>query len=405
MLLSLALALLLSVPSDTVRASVPTDTIQVSDDAPIRLKPVLPLGALFSGTFSVGLGAGVDVENLGWSGSEITATAFGSLYGYGGALTLASGDPYQEPVYGLLHGEVSRATRRRFSGVGPFSDEADRVLLDHTSATLDARLGLYPLGTTGLLVQPSARLLVDRLDALEPDTETALLQLDAPSQAAARALEGTTRRGLSLGLELASDRLDVHDYPSSGSYAAVEARRFVALDGSDLRFTRIASSVAGYVPVARETVVFGRAVGVVTRQDDDAVLPFIYLPTLDNELLLAYPADRFRGRDALAATLGLRAPVATVFGLFGLDAEITGTLGNVYTNVFEQFSPSVSFDASVPEAADAPLRPSAALALMLVNREARSMTLGGRIGVGPEGLSLALVSVTADLRDVVPLFR
>lgn len=401
----LALSLLLSVPSDTVTITVPTDSVEASLSTPVQVKPVIPLGALFSGTFSVGLGAGVGIENLGWDGSEVTATAFGALYGYGAALTLASGDPYLSPTYGLLHGEVSRATRRRFFGAGAFTEESNRTLLDHTSATVDVRLGVYPFGTTALLVQPSARLLVDRLDALEPDTETALRQLDTPSQAAAQALIGETRTGLSLGLELASDRLDHHDYPMSGSYASIEARRFVALDGSGMRYTRFASAVAGYVPVAWETVVFGRAVGVVTRQEDDAVLPFVYLPTLDNTLLLAVPADRFRGRDVLAASLGIRAPVLTVAGLYGLDAEVAGTLGNAYTNVFDEFEASVSFEAPLSENTGAALHPSATVGLLFVKRADQSMSLGGRIGIGPEGLSVSLVSVTADIRDVVPLFR
>lgn len=404
-LVSLVLALLLSAPADTVRVTASPDTVQIRPVSPVRAKPVIPLGALYSGTFGVGLGAGVGIENVGWEGTDITAIGFGALFGHGAALTLASGDPYHQPVYGLVHGEASRATRRRFFGAGPYSAETDRLELDHTSATVDARLGVYPLGTTALLVQPSARLLVDRLDALDPETDAALRRLDDRSPTATRTLEETTRSGISLGLELASDHLDVHGYPSRGTYASVEARRFLALDASDLRFTRVASSVAGYLPLDRETVLFGRAVGVVTRPDDDAALPFVYLPTLDNDLLFAYATDRFRGRDALTMVVGVRAPVLTLFGLGGLDAEVTGTLGSVYTDVFDQFVPSVSFAAPLPDASSVAFRPAVSLGLLVVNREARSVTLGGRIGISPEGPAVALVSLSADVRDVVPLFR
>ena len=398
MILAIATALVLTgTPVDTVRAQAASDSAQtVSDSDPIRVRPVLPLGALYSGTFSVGLGAGVGIDNV---------TAFGALHGYGAALTLSSGDLDEQPIYGLLHGEISRATRRRFFGAGPFSDKADRLELDHTSATVEARLGAYPLLTTALIVQPSARLLIDRLDALDPDTDAALRQLDPSSQAATHALVEDTRTGISFGLELASDRLDWHDYPSRGTYASVEARRFVAFDDSDLRFTRVSSSISGYVPLGRRTVLFGHATGVITRQDDRTTLPFVYLPTLDNDLLLAYATDRFRGRDALAMSVGVRAPVLTLYELFGLDAELTGTLGSVYTDVFDQFDPSISFDAPILEPGTVPLRPAASIGLRAVNLDTRSMYIGGRIGVSPEGLSVALVSLTADLRDVVPLFR
>ena len=392
-------------PVDTIHVAPPDSAEAQADPAPIRVRPVLPLSSLYSGTFGIGLGAGIAVENAGWQGSEVTATAFGALHGYGASLTLASGDPYETPLHGLLHAEVSRATQRRFFGAGPFSDEADRLELGHTSATVEARVGAYPLGTTALIVQPSARLLVDRVDALNPETETALSQLDARSQDAARSLIDDTRLGLSLGLELATDRLDWHDYPSQGTYASIEARRYLALDDSDLQFTRIASSISGYIPMRGRAVLSGHAVGIVTRQDDDAVLPFVLLPTLDNDLLLAYATDRFRGRDALALALSARVPVMSVYGVYGLDAEITGTLGSVYADIVDQFAPSVSFDAPLPSDAKAPLRPAASLGLSVVNLNARSLTIGGRIGLSPEGISVALVSLKADLRDIAPLFR
>ena len=412
-LVAVAALLFTATPADTIRAKASVDSLQaespdpqgLTDRKPIRVRPVIPLSALYSGTFSVGLGAGVGIENVGWEGSDITATAFGALRGYGAGITLATGDPYGKPLYGLLHGEVSRATRRRFFGAGPLTAVDDLVEFDHTSATLDARVGGYPLLTTALIVQPSARLLIDRIDTLTPEAETALRQLDAPSQAAAVPLVDETRIGVSLGLELASDRLDWHDYPTRGTYASVEARRFIALDDSDLRFTRFASSISGYLPVTRQVVLMGHASSTITRQADEAVIPFVYLPTLDNDLLLAYASDRFRGRDVLALGLGLRAPVVSLYGIYGLDAEVTGTVGNAYPDVFDEFDPSVSFEAPLPRDGEAPLRPALSLALNFVNYESQTRYIGGRIGVSPEGLNLAVVSITADLRDVVPLFR
>ncbi|MEO0558764.1 MAG: hypothetical protein AAF170_11345 [Bacteroidota bacterium] len=406
MVLIALVALLYAAPPDTIRVVPPADSSHIhADITPIQVRPVLPLGALFSGTFGFGLGAGIGVEHVGWEGADITATAFIAQYGYGADLTLTSGDPYAQPVYGLLRGEIVHATRRRFFGAGPFSENADLVELAHTQATVESRLGAYPLLTSALVVQPSARLLMDRVESLSTDQDAGLRQLDAASQAAARILVGETRLGVSLGLELASDHLDQPAYPSRGTYASLEARRFIALDGSGLRFTRLASSLAGYVPISGRTVVTGRATGVVTRQEDDAVIPFTALPTLDNTLMLAYPQDRFRGRDVLTLGLGLRVPVVHLYGLYGLDAELTGTVGNVYTNLFDQFDPSVSFASTLPDGPTAPLRPAASLGLTVVNLKSEMKMIGGRIGLSPEGLWVGLVARPTDLRNAVPLFR
>ena len=391
----------------------PTDAPALADtlDAvtkrtrPVEVSPVFPLGALYSGTYGVGLGAGVRVENVGWEGSSARATAFGSIYGYGADVVLATGDPYARPVYGLLHAEASRATRRRYFGVGPGSVREDRVDLDHRSASVDARVGVYPFKTTALLVQPSARLRIDRLDAPTPETDAGLGQLSGGSQAAARALVGETRVGVSLGVEIASDRLDWHDYPSSGTYASLEARRFRSVDGTELAFSSGTAQVSAYLPLGRRTVLMGHAAGAVTRPAGGALLPFPYLATLDNDLLLAYQTDRFRGRDALALALGLRVPITQFYGVVGIDADVTGTLGNVYNDVVRQLDPSVTFDTTVDTEGGIPFRPAASVGLHVVNLDARSVYIGGRVGVSPEGAAVALVALRADIRDLVPIFR
>ena len=398
----------IAAPDTTLaRAASPADTLDAVTrrTRPVRVSPVFPLGALYSGTYGVGLGAGVRAENLGWEGSSAQATAFGSMYGYGADVVLATGDPYARPVHGLLYAETSRATRRRYYGAGPASVRDDRVDLDHRSASVEARLGVYPFKTTALLVQPSARLRVDRVDAPTPDADAALRQLGGRSEAAVRALVGETRTGVSLGVEIASDRLDWHDYPSGGSYASIEARRFLALDGSGLAFSRATGQLSGYLPLGRRTVLMGHAAAAVTRPEDETELPFPYLATLDNELLFAYSVDRFRGRDALALALGVRVPVTQLYGLIGVDADVTGTLGNVYDDVVRQLAPSVAFETSIADDDAVPFRPAASVGLRVVNLDARSVYAGARIGISPEGVAVALVSVRADIRDLIPLFR
>ena len=329
-------------------------------------------------------------------------------------MTAFTGDPHRERVYGLVSVGGSTVERRRYYGLGPNTLARNELFLSHDAADAEVRLGVYPLGTTALVVQPSVRALYDRSGGVDAGaSEIGLDALDPASREAVEVATGEGRWGLSVGLELATDLRDRPGYPGSGTFASAEARRFVSLDGSDLRLTRYAAAGTAYVPIRGRLVGVLRAVGVVTRSDDgdgDGLsdpIPFFYLPVLDDRVATAFRQDRLTARDLVAGGAGVRVPLLDAFGLYGVDALLMGFVGNAYDDVFEQFKPAVSFDERVRADADgrAPLRPSVALGLSLVDLDEGRVSVGGVLGVGPGGFTVAAFQVAYDLRDARPLFR
>ncbi|MEM1054179.1 MAG: hypothetical protein AAGI52_01530 [Bacteroidota bacterium] len=382
-----------------------------TDENRVTIRPRLAPSALYSDARGFGIGAGVNVQNLGFAGSDLSLDVRASQRLQSLSASAYTGDRYEEPVYGFVSVVASTTTRRRYFGIGPFTSEDNRLFLDYGSLDAEARLGIYPLGHTGLYVQPGARFLLDRLRDVEADQPGALERLREIDPSSVAAIEDgdvldQTRYGVSLGLQVASDLRDWRAYPRSGTFVSAEARRFVAMDGSGLRFNRFAGNTLGYLPIRGRTALVGRATLVLTRSDDDADIPFYYLPVLDAALLTAYPPDRFVGRDVLALGGGLRFPIRDFIGVYGIDALIMGYLGNAYNNVFEEFEASITFDsAPIANDGNAPLRPALGLGLGIVNLDKERVVLGGLVGISPEGIALASLRIAYDLRDARPLFR
>lgn len=385
---------------------------------PVRVFPRLAPSALYSPNRGFGIGGGVGVANLIGAGSRLTADVTLQQRAQGVAVALVTGDPFDAPVYGLASASAVTTQRRRYYGLGPFTDGDDEVYLNHDDAQLDARVGVYPLGHSGLLVQPGVRLLYDHLNGVDrrsPNRPEDVFTTanEQASLVAVRSVEDEDRYGVSVGLEVASDLRDWRPYPRRGTYASVEARRFFSLDGSGLAYNRLAVSTLGYLPIRGRTTVIGRLNVVLTRGNDadgdgaEDPIPFYYLPTLDDRLAVAFQQDRLIGRDAAVGALGLRVPVVDFVGAYGIDALVMGFLGNVYDSLPDQFSPAVSFDVETAPGADgrAPLRPALGLGLGLVNLDKERVVLGALVGVGAGGVTLATLRIAYDLRDARPLFR
>jgi hypothetical protein len=379
----------------------------------VRVVPRLAPSALYSNNRGFGIGGGVAVRNLVGPGSVATIDLRLQQRAQSLVTGFYSGDPFTARVYGFAGGEASTTQRRRYYGVGPFAQGSDEYFLNYDSALAEARVGVYPLGHTGLLVQPGVRLLYDRYKGLdEASPLQSLDSLDAVSRAAL-AVEDEARTGVSFGLEVASDLRDWRAYPRRGTLGSVEARRFYALDGSGLRFDRYAVSTVGYLPVRGRTTIIGRFNFVVTRSGDadgdgaSDPLPFYYLPTLDDRLAAPYEGDRLVGRDVALGALGVRLPVVDFIGAYGIDALVMGFVGNVYDDVFRQFRPTLAFTSDTPPGSDVgvALRPALGIGIGLVNLDRERVVLGGLIGIGAGGVQLATLRVAYDLRDARPLFR
>ncbi|HEX8386405.1 MAG TPA: hypothetical protein VF576_09485, partial [Rubricoccaceae bacterium] len=292
-LLAAVPAALAQVPADTVR----TDTVAVAPAAPagpdpeanepdagdpgsiddgtqedlgrVRFRPRLSPSALYSANRGFGIGGGVAVDNLGWRGSEVAVDVSAQQRYLSAGVTVFTGDPFEEVVHGLLTATVGRASRRQFFGVGPFTGGNLPVYLSHVEFDAEARLGVYPFGNTALLVQPGVRYLADRTGAeIREDSPAALGDLSPASRAAVDPTLGETRTGVSAGIEIASDLRDWAPYARTGTFVAAEARRFFALDASELRFNRYSLQTTGYLPLYNRAVLIGTMTGIVTRQND-----------------------------------------------------------------------------------------------------------------------------------------
>ncbi len=384
-----------------------------ADTGAIRVRPRLSPSALYSANRGFGIGGGVAVDNVGWRGSQIGVDLAAQQHYLSAGATLFTSDPYSAPVFGSLSVHVATTDRRRFYGVGPFTSGARALYLTHNEADVDAHVGIYPFGTTALLIQPGVRYLVDRTGEIRENSPARLEDLSAGSQAAVAPALGDTRTGVSAGVELTVDLRDWPSYPRRGVVVSGEARRFFGLDTERLTFNRYSVQTTGYLPLRGRTALIGSFTGVVTRQgdsNDDGVrddIPYYYLPILDERVAAAYQQERLTGRDVLAVGLGVRVPLYDFLGVYGIDAVAIGYLGNVYDDVFRQFSPSVGFGQDITADPDgrASLRPALGLGLGIVNLDKERVVLGTLIGVGAGGITVASLRIAYNLRDSRPLFR
>lgn len=365
---------------------------------------------LYSANYGLGVAVGATVENAGWAGSEIAVDTRLQVRYQDATVAVFTGDPYHSRVYGLVAASGSTTGRRRYYGLGPNTLTANELYLSHDAVSVEGRVGVYPFRTSALVVQPGLRFLYDRSGGVNGGaSEVPLSALDPASQAAVAVAAGQGRYGLSAGVEVATDLRDDPEYTRSGTFASVEARRFAALDGTGLQLNRLSASATTYVPLGGRAAVIVRGIGVLTRRlDDDEgddAIPFFYLPVLGDRVAAGFRQDRLTGRDLVAVGAGVRLPVLDALGLYGVDALVMGYLGNAYDDVFDQFEPSVSFEERAEADGRAPLRPSLALGLSLVDLRAGRTSIGGVLGVGPGGVTVASLQVAYDLRDVRPLFR
>ena len=379
----------------------------VRDEAGVEIRPRFMPSAFYSADYGFGIGGGVGVGNLAGAGTALTLDLRLQQHLQSADAVFWTSDPYAGPLYGLVAAGASTTDRRYYAGLGPVMGSASAVDLTHDAAYAEVRVGAFPLGTTALYVQPSVGLRVDRSDGAADDGQGSLAALDLASRRAVEAARGN-RTAVSAGLELGTDLRDRPAYPRRGVQASVGHRRLFALSGSDLTLAQTSGSVVGYVPVFDRGAVVLRAVAGVTRSGDadgDGLpdpIPFYDLPTLDDQLATPFRRNRLTGRDVLAVGAGLRAPLADVFGIYGVDAVVMGYLGNAYDDVFDQFRPAVSFreSGSVDAEGRAALRPALSLGLGLVDLVGRRTVLGASVGLAPGGVTLATLRLAFDLRDV-----
>lgn len=395
-----------SLATASPRPLAPADTTRPD----VYLLPRFQPAALWSASRGFGIAGGIGIRNLGWARSEVEIAARLSQRFQSASVYLYTHDPYTTPLYGLVGGRVRTSSRQRYYGLGPTADRDDRLNLDFASGQIEGRVGWYPLGHTGLLLQPGVRLLYDKLSDFE-DADNDAMSL--PDTTLLSRLEGNSRYGISIGLEAGHDTRDRLVMTRRGLLAEVSLRRFYALDGTELRFNSAQVRVFGFYPLmGRRVVLFGRAVGAITRADDEIDnlrLPFFYRPALDDALLPGYAGERFFGHDLVAAGAGLRFPLVDLFGRYAIDGLLMADVGSSYDDVTDQFKLAVSFAEDIGDVEETdgrvPLRPSLGVGFNLVNIDRDRAVVGALLGFSPEGFVLGGLQIVYDFRDLRPLFR
>ena len=369
----------------------------VADDlARMRVRPIVSIGALYSGSRGLGVGGGFAASNVAARGDhlQVEARVAQRVQGVHGAYM--TGEPERSVLYATLAGSIITSSRFPFQGTGPHADPDGELFLDRLEYEAEARLGWQPAGVMGPLVQPFVRYRADRLRGFEETPDGSLALVSAGDRARLDADVGATRRGVGIGLGVQSDSRNNEGRPTRGAFVSASAERFFNVDGTGLRFNQ--AEVLGYVfrpsPVrlpfqAEPGAVFVRVSGVVTRPDGDSELPVVYLPRLDRDRLVGWPVRSFPGRDALSVGVGARGVLVRSLRRFRLEGIALGVLGAAYDDVFREFTPRVSLsNTAVPDGENVPLQPSVGLGLNLHSRDRERPLIGVLVGVGPGGLTV-----------------
>ncbi|CAN5619951.1 hypothetical protein BH23BAC4_BH23BAC4_05080 [soil metagenome] len=369
------------------------------DTTGIKISPLLDPMVLYSPARGLGIGGGVQIDNLGAEGTEIVLEALFAQRLQRFRFEAFSSNPYQTQRYVAFGGAVSNSARRSFFGFGATSTEDNEVWLHHTGTYLETRFGLHLNEDRSLLVQPTVRFSTDILQSADEVQEGALARISSQTdtgiyESLSTTLVGGLRHGLEFGLEAAFDSRDVPTYPKTGILATVAGRRFQSTDGSGLGYWSGTAGSYGFLQLRPRYVAFANATVSITRSDDP--LPLFHLPLLDNELLPAYAGFRFAGRDRVLIGAGLRFPVVgTPAFPFRADGLVAIRLGGAYDDVFSQFEPRISLDRFAKEPA---LKPALIVGGAFLTGSDRYV-VGGMIGIGPEGFSVAVLRLSFDPRD------
>ena len=432
-MLALVLALLLSPPGALPRpalAPADTDSVavdvgeiveEVAEDAAevarevrrLRVRPVFSPSALYSASKGFGIGGGLAMNGLLAERDHFQAEARLAERLQGAYAEYRTGHYDRDRLYLLLGGTAWTTSRTRFAGHGPASNPDGELFLDREVAQAEARVGWSPFGPRRLLLQPTVRLRMDKLNGFEEAAEGAIQRIRPDDLDRLDTLQKDRRLGAEIALSAIRDTRNFRVLPTRGHYVQAELSRFQTIDGSRLGFTRVQALGYAFRPALFQVplipdrgAIFVRASGVVTRDDGEDPLPWVYLPEASQDLLVGYPQSEFVGRDAVSLGVGARGVVAEAIGAFLVEGVGMALVGNAYDDVFRQFSPRVSFDTgAVPEGESVPLSPSLALGLNIHFIDRERPLVGALLGVGPDGVTLASLRLVYGLADYRPRFR
>lgn len=380
------------------------------------MRPIVSLSALYSPSKGIGIGGGIALDSLFRRGDRAQIEARLAQHLLGGIVEYRSAMPGTERTGVLLGASAWTTDRTGFRGHGPHSPEDTRLFLERTHAEAEARLIFSPAPSRRLIIQPTARFRYDYLRDFEEDGDGSLKEAAPSDIDRLDAIRGARRYGVEAALSVIRDALDRPFRPRRGTYMQGEVARFRGLDGSDLGFTRAEVNLLAFSPIAlgqrgegRRATLFVRGFGLITRQDENTALPWIYLTEFARDKFVGYPHSAFAGRDALSFVVGAR---RTVYqrSIVGRSVDFEGIamvmLGAAYDDVFREFTFRVRTDAAAPPPGEVvPLTPSLGVGVDAYLSGSNRPLVGGILGVGPGGITVTSLRFVVGLDRYRPRLR
>ena len=424
-LASLLVALALFQQADTTRVAIP-DSAVVSDASieavtedveeprvKPEIRPILAPSAFYSPTRGIGIGGGAAIWNAVRPGDRLQLEGRLTQRYQSGWGSYSTGNPGRSRLYGLIGGGATKTSRYAYYGNSPRFNRNAKLDVSRVAFEVEGRVGWAPFGPRMVVLQPTLQFRYDELRDYTAGREGALDLVDPEDLRQLDALRDDPRHGVSAGLSVLLDTRDDEIMPRSGVVVQSSVRQFVATDTTELRFTRGQGTVTVFHPalfripfLPEPGAFFVRANVVVTRQGGVDPLPYMYLPDLNQELLVGFPTSRFRGRDAASLAVGVRGVIVQAIGAFLVEGMSFVMLGGAYDNISDDFTPRVTFDPGGVDPADrVPLRPSAAVGLNVHFIDRERPLLGLVLGAGPEGLTSASFRIVYPLRWYRPSIR
>ena len=369
---------------------------------------------LWSPTPGFGVGVGFKAAHLLFPQSELLVAAFPAQHSGIYAASFYTGDPYAAPAYGLLSARYETTGRQWFYGLGPASDLDNQIAVEQENVELEGRFGVY-LKDRQVLVQPLLRWRYTLTKGFDNHEPGAFDRLDQPSQqalllalgnsASGSPLADRQRSGFFYGLEALYDRRDRRFTTRRGVLVTATARRF-SERGTDLQFDRFGANVYGFVPITETSTLALRTFAARTINQGDRPIPFYLLPALDGSVALGFPLGRFYGNDLFLASAEYRFLLFNALNVIGLEGVVAVSAASVYSNLWDQFTPRVTLERSLPESQERyPLRPALGVGARLVSLYEDKVFFSGLFGFSTEGFGVVTFAFVQDLRVLRPLIR
>ena len=340
-----------------------------------------------------GLGVGLVGHHLTRPNDQWLLTAAPARYEQVASLSYASANPRRARRYVLANSRVLHADR---DWLGP---PDDRLVLGRSSMRTRVRVG-HTLLDGHLLLQPHLTVEAHRVDAVQtpsplpPTLRGVVSSIPSP---------GATFTGVRVGLCVQVDTRAALDRYETGLQVQGTWDRYAAVDGSGLRFDQVDGALLGTLALGGLHRLDLRTGVTLTRPRGPTAVPTVLLPSIGAPLVPGWARGRFVARDRLFGGLLYRFPLWTFGRVVTLEGHLGGHLAAAYRRVEDQFSLRLQFDDAPVTTPDVPLRPSASVGLRVAVPSRPHAHLDLALGLSPDGLSAARLSLIQPLQTLRPL--